>query len=96
MIAWLFAFALTQLIEVPILERALRGNVLAAFGASAFTHPIVWFACTRSGDLGTLAAAELFAWIAEALYLQMFGVKRPFLWSLLANGTSFGVGLFLV
>jgi hypothetical protein len=49
---WLLAFALTELIEVPIYLRALRdgsgrsrGAALAiALGASAWTHPIVCFA----------------------------------------------------
>jgi hypothetical protein len=49
------AFALTQLVEVPIFAPALRGGrdprsprpllarVAIAFGASALTHPVVWF-----------------------------------------------------
>ncbi len=39
---WLFAFVFTQAVEVPIyLARPLRGRPLAAFGASALTHPFV-------------------------------------------------------
>ncbi|MDI1445338.1 hypothetical protein [Polyangium sp. 6x1] len=37
------AFVLTQVIEVPIYRRALGVRPLVAFGASAITHPIVWF-----------------------------------------------------
>jgi hypothetical protein len=46
---WLFAFLFTQAVEVPIYARALAGTrwarhaLLIAFGASAITHPIVWF-----------------------------------------------------
>ncbi|MRG90859.1 hypothetical protein [Polyangium spumosum] len=37
------AFVLTQVIEVPIYQRALGVRPRVAFGASAITHPIVWF-----------------------------------------------------
>ncbi|MDI1481385.1 hypothetical protein [Polyangium sp. y55x31] len=37
------AFVLTQAIEIPIYRRALGVRPLVAFGASAITHPIVWF-----------------------------------------------------
>jgi hypothetical protein len=46
---WLLAFLFTQAVEVPIYARALAGTrwarhaLLIAFGASAITHPIVWF-----------------------------------------------------
>ena len=40
---WLVAFAFTQLVEMPIYMRALRGRPGVAFGASAITHPFVWF-----------------------------------------------------
>jgi hypothetical protein len=42
-VAWLLAFLFTQAIEIPIYMRGLRVRVYEAFGASAFTHPIVWF-----------------------------------------------------
>lgn len=41
--AWLLAFLFTQAIEIPIYMRGLRVRVYEALGASAFTHPIVWF-----------------------------------------------------
>jgi hypothetical protein len=46
---WLLAFVVTQLVEVPIYLRALRGRPRRtafgiAFGASAWTHPVVAFA----------------------------------------------------
>lgn len=67
---FLLAFALTQLVEVPILVRALRvpgpgarrslsARVAIASGASALTHPIVWFAMPPLAIalLGALARA---------------------------------------
>lgn len=50
---WAFAFAFTQVVEVPIYTRALRVTPLRAFGASAVTHPVVWF---------------IIPWIWSALY----------------------------
>ncbi len=73
---WAPAFALTQLIEVPIYRRTLRCPAEVAFAASAITHPIVWFlfpwmGCHMLGVRGVpvVVASELFAWIAEAVYL---------------------------
>src|SRR5262249_35014609 len=55
LLEWIYAFLFTQAVEVPIYVFALRGGpetppqralakrVLIAFGASALTHPIVWF-----------------------------------------------------
>ena len=40
---WGFAFLFTQIVEVPIYTRGLRVGPLKAFGASALTHPVVWF-----------------------------------------------------
>jgi hypothetical protein len=36
--------------------------------------------------------AETFAVVAEALLLRAFGLRRAFLWALLANATSAGLG----
>lgn len=99
--AWLGAFALTQLVETPIHGRALahRGGwptrLALGFGASLFTHPIVFFGFPRffPYDHGFgVAAAELFAVAAEALYLRRLGVEQAVAWSLLANGASLLVG----
>ncbi|MEI8259033.1 MAG: hypothetical protein WCJ30_25470 [Deltaproteobacteria bacterium] len=48
MIRWLIAFAFTQAVEMPIYMRALKGRPGVAFGASAITHPIVWFVIPRA------------------------------------------------
>jgi len=96
-LGWLYAFVFTQLIEVPIYRRALRGRTLVAFGASAVTHPFVWFAFPRL-PVATwiwMAAAETFAVGVEAVWLRLFGVeglRRCLGWALLANGASFGLG----
>ena len=92
--AWLLAFAFTQAVEIPIYRRA-GAPLWVAFGASALTHPVVWFVFPQA-DLPWLWMvlwAELFAWLAEAAWLRWNGVRRPLRWSLLANGASLALGL---
>jgi hypothetical protein len=88
---WLFAFAFTQMVEIPIYMAALsrwapgvegrRRQAAIAFGASALTHPFVWFvfpACLRASYLEMAIAAESFAVIVEGLYLWGLGLRgRP-------------------
>ena len=101
MTAWLAAFVVTQLVEVPIYMRAQRGRFWRrfgiAFGASALTHPVVWFVFPRLVDdyLVMVFAAEIFAVIVEAIWLSLFGIRRAFLWSLATNAASLGIGLTL-
>ena len=94
--AWLVAFAFTQIVEVPIYRRALGGRTLVAFGASAITHPIVWFVFPRlpiDGYVTVVVLAELFAWLVEAAWLGAFGLRRALAWSAAANGASLMLGL---
>ncbi|MCC6551948.1 MAG: hypothetical protein IT372_02855 [Polyangiaceae bacterium] len=95
--AWLSAFLFTQVVEVPIYRGLAGTGWLPAFGASALTHPIVWFVIPslwRDNYWGMVALAETFAVVAEAIYLGVgFGVKHPLRWSLLANAASAGLGL---
>ena len=97
MSTWLVYFLVTQIIEVPIHSWPLRGNVVVAFGASALTHPILWFVIVPALGgvpwLWTAVLGETFAVVVEALWLRAFRVRRAFLWSLLANGASFTLGL---
>ncbi len=96
MTAWLAAFAFTQLVEVPVYLRALRGRPVVAFGASLLTHPIVFFvfpAVWPGSYWAQVAAAEAFAVGAEAAYLSAFGVSRSVWWALAANALSLGLGL---
>jgi hypothetical protein len=95
--AWLSAFAFTQIIEVPIYRRHLDVSWLAAFGASALTHPVVWFVFFNRGVhlsyTTKLVSAELFAWLFEAAYFRwLFGKKRALLWTLIANTASLTLG----
>lgn len=106
--SWLTAFLLTQVVEmgvyvsVPGPERPLRERLAIAFGASAITHPLVWFVITPLYlPLGfewwtAVAIAEAFAFLAEALWLLAFShpLKYAFTASAVANGLSFTIGLF--
>jgi hypothetical protein len=96
--SWLRAFIFTQLIEVPIYVRGAGCAPIAAFGASALTHPIIWFGLFsprwRAPYSTRLIAAELFAWLVEAAYLRFaLGRRRALLWSLVANAASLGLGM---
>jgi hypothetical protein len=96
--AWLAAFVFTELVEVPIYSTALGCSLLAAFGASAITHPIVWFGFFtphwHASYMVKLVTAETFAWLAEAAYFGLIFKKRNvLLWSLVANAASLGLGL---
>lgn len=97
---WLFAFCFTQVVEVPIYLRATDGRWGIAFLASALTHPIVWFVFPAVmpdawGYWPMVAAAEVFAVGAEALWLRRFGVRRALMWSFLANASSAVCGLLM-
>ncbi len=103
---WAAAFAVTQLVEVPIYLRAQRASgaspllrLAVALGASASTHPIVWFVVPRMwrghSYLAMVLFAETFAVLAEALWLSRFQVPRALAWSFAANAASVAVGLGL-
>lgn len=100
---WLAAFALTQLIEIPIHARALRGRAgrwPMAFAASALTHPFVYFGFAMLMTPGTFRyalVAESFAVAVEAWWLHRCARGRltavdAVLWSLVANASSVFVG----
>ena len=106
---WLFAYALTQTIEVGVYYRAFgeersRAERLAiAFAASGITHPIVTYVIPElvytyvSEDFWVMVAfAEPFAVLAEAAFLACFGLRWWALaWAMAANGSSFLAGLFI-
>lgn len=104
---WPIAFALTQVLEMPVYWWGTRSSELsvgqrlaAGFGASALTHPILWFVLypTLAGPLGYwtfFVVGEALVVIVEALYLRAFGVRRPGLLALGANAFSAGVGLWV-
>jgi hypothetical protein len=102
---WPIAFALTQLLEMPVYWWGTRNSDLSpgmrlavGFGASALTHPFVWFVfpvlMVYSYGL-FFVVAESFAFIAEALYLRAFGVANPWRLALAANAFSATIGLLL-
>lgn len=103
---WLTAFVFTQIVEMGIyvrafpIERPLRERLAISFCASGITHPLVWYVIPdATGSLGlswwtTVAIAETFAVLVEGALLASFGVRAPLLWALVANGTSFLIGLF--
>ena len=112
---WLEAFLFTQAVEIPIwvyaLLRAARRDgvgkrppvvsaLLIAFGASAITHPVVWFGfpllSRYIGYWPMVACAETFAVVVEGFYMRAEGMRRAHLWSLLANGASFGLGVLIL
>lgn len=97
---WFSAFLLTQIIEVPIycwMARTLIGTRRAvfAFGASAITHPIIWFCLPwQTGPYVPLVVvAEVFAVVVEALWGRLWRVPHFWKAALLANTASFGVGM---
>ncbi|MBX3202357.1 MAG: hypothetical protein KF894_29785 [Labilithrix sp.] len=104
LVAWVKAFAFTQAVEAPIYRRLVPASWRLALAASAITHPFVWFAFPRVGEaleLGwtaTAIASEGFAVAVEAAFFRrLCGVsfRRAALVSLLANGASVGLGLFV-
>jgi hypothetical protein len=95
--AWLVAFVFTQMVEVPIYWAGLRVGILPALGASAITHPILWFLIFPHLHLPyiwLIVIGESFALGVEAAYFAwIFRRPRALLWSLAANGASFGLGM---
>lgn len=100
--AWFASFLFTQAVEMPIYMRALpvarwRGGFIA-FGASAITHPLVWFVfpmLLHGSWISVTAVSELATWCAEGVYLCLWlGPLRAFAVSGIANALSLGLGLF--
>ena len=95
--AWLAAFLFTQMVEVPIYWAGLRVGVLPAFGASAITHPLLWFAFFPHVPLPYLwkiVLGEALVFLIEAAYFALlFRRRRAFVWSAVANGASLGIGM---
>lgn len=104
LLAWLYAFAFTELVEAPIYFRLLaphlpswRRRLLVGVGTSLATHPVVWFVFPRLIDEPyalMVVAAELFAVMAEAALLRAAGVAvRPAIAvAVVANLTSVTLG----
>jgi hypothetical protein len=95
--AWFWAFLFTQMVEVPIYSVSLRVGLLPALGASAITHPLLWFVIFPHLALPygwRLVVGEVFAFGVEAAYFSLlFRRRRAWLWSAVANAASFGTGM---
>jgi hypothetical protein len=101
---WLAAFIFTQAVEVPIYLLVMDRQrmpwrpelrVLIAFGASALTHPVVWFVMPKL-DVSYwtyVAIAETFAVTGEGIYFHWLGMKRGLLLAFVANALSASLGL---
>ncbi len=99
MLAWAHAFALTELVEVPIYLAALRRHpwlrrLGGAFGASLLTHPLLWFALPALplSYPTYVFVAEVATVLVEAGFLKLLGSTRPLVWAIAANGASFLLG----
>ncbi|MBL8612234.1 MAG: hypothetical protein JNL38_33135 [Myxococcales bacterium] len=103
--AWARAFAFTQAIEIPIYLVLVRGRAraLRAFGASAITHPILWWVIPPlwpSSYLAYVVFGESFVVVTEAVFLRVTGhrerwwsLRSPLLLSFAANAASCGLGI---
>ena len=79
------AFGLTQIIEVPIYTRGTRVRPIVAFGASAITHPVVWFVMPRLAD-------AIYAWMSlRGVAIVHRAAFRTLGFALLAEGFAVGV-----
>jgi hypothetical protein len=98
--SWLLAFALTQLVEMPVYRALARVTWARAFSLSLATHPIVWYVFPllyERAALGwgaTLWLGEAFAYLVEAALLRAYGVSwlRAIAVSCAANTASLVVG----
>ncbi len=103
---WFAAFALTLVIELPIVAWLLRRSepdlvrrlVLAAF-ANLATHLAVWYVFSQLFLIGTIEyvlGAEAWAIGAEATFFVVafrgLGARRALAIALVANGVSFATG----
>ena len=99
-LAWLRAFAFTQLVEVPIYLRGARVSAAQGFVASTLTHPVLWFVIFPLSPASyetTTIVGELWVWLVEAAYLRYLTRPdmrwpRALAWSLVANAASAGFG----
>ncbi len=88
---------LTLLLELPIaLGWGLRGRrLLLCALVNLLTNPVVVLLCLLFPALWVTALSETGAVLAEGWYYRRYGVERPWLLSLCANGCSFGAGVLL-
>jgi hypothetical protein len=103
---WALAFALTQVVEIPIVVFATRAagapawkRAALAFLATLATHPIVWFVVPELelGDAARISLSEAWAFGAECLLYRLcfdaLSWRGAAAASALANAASFAVGV---
>lgn len=98
--SWALAFALTQLVELPIYRVLAPVTWWRAFSLSLVTHPAVWYVFPPLGERAGLSwtqmlwLAEGFAYLVEAALLRAYGVRwwRALAVSIVANTASIVVG----
>jgi hypothetical protein len=101
--AWALAFALTQLVEMPVYRALAPVSWARAFSLSLVTHPMVWFVIPPLGERAGLSwgqtswLAEGFAYVVEAALLRAYGVTWPraIAVACAANTASLAVGELL-
>ena len=107
MAAWLRAFVLTQVIEIPVYVAVgwNKGSLLRLIGAgaacTAVTHPMLWFVWPHvihdyttfvvSGEIGITIVEALIFWRA----VPKLSATRACGAALVANGASYGIGELL-
>ncbi len=105
---WALAFALTQLVEVPVVVLVTRRLAAPAWQRAAVallatlaTHPIVWFVVPTLGlsEPMRYAASEAWAFGAELLIYRLAlpgaSWRRAAAASGLANAASFALGVLV-
>lgn len=106
---WAAAFVDTLAIETPIYlwllrERGWRFGFTVALLGNALTHPFAWWLVRSSEPAWSrFGAAELFAWLSEALLLVLLarafdkriGWSQSVWTALAANATSASIGLLI-
>lgn len=101
--AWALAFAITQVVEVPIYRALAPVRWWQAFSLSLVTHPAVWYVFPPLGARAglsfpqTLWLAEAFAYVTEAALLRAYGVRwwRALAVAIVANTASIIAGELL-
>ncbi len=95
--SFVISLALTLVLELPIaLLWGLRGRELLLCAlANLLTNPAAVLLCLLFPFPWVTALAETGAVLIEGWYYRRYGIGRPWLLSLCANGCSFGAGVLL-
>ena len=90
------SFGLTLLIELPVCwlwGLRTRDKLELAFLVNLLTNPAAVWLHTSAGI--PQVPVEILVVIIECYVYRQFKIKHPFLLSLLANGLSWGLGLWM-